>query len=163
MDSPNPSKQNEVWSGVNSKVDLKNRIPEIVKEISTKCDFVPNKLLSTSSWWSENTGVGAFHFNGKFNGMPVVLKVQGVKPTTSETFMIESFAKQNSSNVIRPPQIFAKFPWNEKVGYEAFILEDVGTDLVVHIPATKDQISNFLTSITNTGKTAEIHLGWKNQ
>lgn len=143
MDSPNPSKQNEVWSGVNSKVDLKNRIPEIVKEISTKCDFVPNKLLSTSSWWSENTGVGAFHFNGKFNGMPVVLKVQGVKPTTSETFMIESFAKQNSSNVIRPPQIFAKFPWNEKVGYEAFILEDVGTDLVVHIPATKDQISNF--------------------
>ena len=136
-------KQNEVWTGINGKIDLKKRIPKIVKEVSSKSDFVPNKLLSTSSWWSESTGVGAFHFAGKFHGKPVVLKVQGVKPTTSEIFMIESFAKQNTSNIVRTPKIFAKFPWSQSDGYEAFILEDVGTNLVVNSPTTEKEISNF--------------------
>lgn len=137
------NKQNNVWEGVKIGIDLQGRIPQIVSEISKKCNFIPDKLLSTSSWWSENTGIGAFHFKGKFDGEPAVLKVQGVKPTTSEVFMIESFANQNKSGVIRPPKIFAKFPWNENEAYEAFILEDVGTNLVVNNPTTKAEISSF--------------------
>lgn len=141
--SSKKSAQNDVWSGVNSGVDLKKRIPQIVEEVSKKCAFVPNKLLSTSSWWSESTGVGAFHFEGEFDGKKCVLKVQGVKPATSEIEMVESFEAQNKSKFIRPPHIYAKFRWNEENGYEAFVLEDVGTSLVVKKPATKEQIEEF--------------------
>src|SRR3989344_5981790 len=101
-----PKKQNEVWSGLNSGADLKERIPQIVDEISKKCAFVPDKILSTSSWWNQSTGVGAFHFSGKFNGKSSALKVQGVKPATSEVYMINSFAKQNKSKIIRPPNVY---------------------------------------------------------
>lgn len=119
------AQQNEVWKGIFSGVDLKEKIPQIVKELSEKTGFIPNKLLNTSSWWNESTGVGAFHLNGKFEGNSAVLKIQGVKPTTSEVFMIESFKNQNESRIVRPPKIYANFPWDDEKGYEAFVLEDV--------------------------------------
>lgn len=136
-------KQNEVWSGLKAKIDLKQRIPQIVIEVSQKCDFIPNKILSTSSWWSESTGVGAFHFSGKFEGKSAILKVQGVKPATSEVYMINSFVKQNKSKIIRPPYVYASFPWDEEKKYEAFILEDVGKKLVAKVPTTKKEVDDF--------------------
>lgn len=137
------SKQNEVWSGINSGVNLKDKIPEIVLEISKVSSFVPNQLVSTSSWWNQSTGIGAFHFSGKFDGKDVVLKVQGVKPNTSEILMIDSFAKQNKSNIIRPPHIYARFPWDEAKGYEAFILEDVGNNLLITVPTDINEVNHF--------------------
>lgn len=142
-DSGKKSRQNEVWSGMNSGVDLRDKIPQIVREVAARSAFIPDKLLSTSSWWSESTGVGAFHFNGSFEGKPTVLKVQGVKPATSEVFMIESFEAQNKSRVIRPPLVYAKFPWDDKNGYEAFVLEDVGNNLVADLQPTPSQIDDF--------------------
>lgn len=138
-----PKKQNEVWSGLNSGVDLKTRIPQIVDEISKKCAFVPDQILSTSSWWNQSAGVGAFHFSGKFEDKPAALKVQGVKPATSEVYMINSFAGQNKSKIIRPPYVYASFQWDEEEKYEAFILEDVGKKLVVNVPTTKTEVDNF--------------------
>jgi hypothetical protein len=62
---------------------------------------------------------------GVFEDRPVVLKIQGVKPDVSEIFMIEQFAGQNRSKIIRPPEIFATLPWNERRQYEALIMEHV--------------------------------------
>lgn len=137
------AQQNEVWKGIFSGVDLKEKIPQIVKELSEKTGFIPDKLLSTSSWWNESTGVGAFHLNGKFEGNSAVLKIQGVKPQTSEVFMIESFKNQNESEIVRPPIVYASFPWDEEKGYEAFVLEDVGTNLVVSPPTDEVAVENF--------------------
>ena len=137
------AKQNEVWKGIFSGVDLKEKIPQIVEDLSKKTGFIPDKLLSTSSWWNESTGVGAFHLNGKFENNPSVLKIQGVKPQTSEVFMIESFKDQNESKIIRPPIVYASFPWDDEKGYEAFILEDVGTNLVVSPPTDEASVENF--------------------
>lgn len=136
-------KQNEVWTGLNNGVDLKERIPQIVDEISKRCPFIPDQILSTSSWWNQSTGVGAFHFSGKFEGKPAVLKVQGVKPSTSEVYMINSFAKQNKSKIIRAPYIYTSFPWDDDKKYEAFILEDTGNKLVINVPTTKDEVVKF--------------------
>jgi hypothetical protein len=136
-------KQNEVWTGLNSGINLKEKIPQIVGEITKKCAFIPDRLLSTSSWWNQSTGVGAFHFSGKFDGKPAALKVQGVKPSTSEIYMINSFAKQNRSKIIRPPHVYASFPWDEEKKYEAFILEDVGKNLIVKVPTDKMEVDNF--------------------
>lgn len=140
---PYMAKQNEIWKGVFSGVDLKEKIPQIVKELSEKTSFISDKLLSTSSWWSESTGIGAFHFNGMFEGNKAILKIQGVKPITSEVFMINSFAKQNKSKIIRPPYVYASFPWDDKKGYEAFVLEDVGTNLVVSPPTNEESVKKF--------------------
>lgn len=137
------AKQNEVSKGTSSGVNLKERIPEIIDEVSKKSGFVPNKLISTSSWWNKSTGVGAFHLNGKYKGNSAVLKIQGVKPATSEVFMIESFKNQNESEIVRPPKIYANFPWDEEKGYEAFILEDVGNDLVITPPTNKETVETF--------------------
>lgn len=137
------AKQNEVWKGVLNSIDLKERIPQITEELYKKTGFVPNKLLSTRSWWNESTGVGAFHLKGKFEGKSSVLKVQGVKPQTSEVFMIESFKKQSESKIVRPPIIYANFPWDDKKGYEAFIIEDVGNNLVVSLPTNDTDLESF--------------------
>ncbi|WKZ25443.1 MAG: hypothetical protein QY322_03595 [bacterium] len=137
------AKQNEVWKGIFSGVDLKKRIPQIVDEVSKKSGFAPDKLLSTSSWWSKSTGVGAFHIKGTFRNNLAILKIQGVKPTTSEVFMVEEFAKQNKSKVVRPPKVYANFPWDEEKGYEAFVLEDVGTNLVISPPTNEIAIDDF--------------------
>ncbi len=59
--------------------------------------------------------------------------------------MIESFRKQNESSIIRPPKIYYQIPWDEKFGYEAYIMEDVGNNLVVKVPSTKEEIEEFFT------------------
>lgn len=137
------AKQNEVWKGVESGVDLNPKIPQIIDEVSKKTGFAPTEVLSKSSWWTESTGVGAFHLSGTFDGRPAVLKVQGVKPETSEVEMINAFAKQNKSKVVRPPLIYANFPYDDQKGYEAFILEDVGTNLVAAPPTTPQAVDEF--------------------
>lgn len=151
--------QNEVWSGMNSGVDLNSRIPQIVSEISTESDFIPNQILSTSSWWNKSTGVGAFHFSGKFKGKSAVLKVQGVRPTTSEIYMINSYDKQNKSKIVRPPKIYDSFPWDDAKGYEAFILEDVGSKLVIDVPTNLSQVETFF-EIYNEYRLNCINVPW---
>jgi|GEM_PF-2756919 len=135
--------QNEMSEGIFSGVNLKQRIPQIVEEISKKTGFKPDQILSESSWWNESTGVGAFHFNGKYKGKDVVLKVQGVKPETSEIKMIEGFSDQNTSKVIRPPHLYYTLPWNDEKQYEAYILENVGLTTVVGLPTNEKQVAEF--------------------
>jgi hypothetical protein len=97
--------QNAVSDGYFEKTDLSKKIEEIVKDISSLSGFKPLGLLSKSSWWGSKE-IGAFHYSGTYQGENAVLKIQGIKPNTSEIFMIKSFEKQNLSKIIRPPKIF---------------------------------------------------------
>ena len=106
--------QNEMASGVFSGVDLTKRIKQITKSVAKETGFTPEKLINKSAWWSESTGIGAFHYSGKFEGKRAILKVQGVKPKMSEIDMIEFFAAQNKSKIIRPPKLYATLRWNDE-------------------------------------------------
>ena len=74
--------------------DLQDREKEVLEAVSRKLNFIPKKLIDRSNWWSSKE-IGAFRYEGEFKGRKAVLKIQGVKPATSEIYMIQSFSKDN--------------------------------------------------------------------
>lgn len=134
--------QNLISENVFKESDLAEREREVVGEISQETGFRPLKLLGRSSWWGSKH-IGAFHYSGEFEGKPATLKVQGVKPTTSEIYMIESFAAQNKSKVIRPPLLYKTLPWDKNKRYEALVMESVGKTKVISVPTNRDEINRF--------------------
>lgn len=134
--------QDLVSGGFFRATDLDKRIEEIVSDVALETGFKPERLLGKSSWWGSKK-IGAFHHLGEFEGKRCVLKVQGVKLATSEIYMIEEFARQNKSKIIRPPFLYATLPWDEKRGYEALIMEDVGNERVVHIPTNEGEVDLY--------------------
>lgn len=71
-----------------------------------------------------------------------MLKIQGVKTTVSEIYMINAFAKANKSKLIRPPRLYAYLPWSDKKRYEALVLEPV-EERVVNSPTNEKELDNF--------------------
>ena len=83
---------------------------------------MPDKLVSRSAWWGSSE-IGAFHYAGEFEGKKAVIKIQGVKPSLSEIYMIDSFTQTNESKIIRPPYLYTHLPWDDQKRYEALVLE----------------------------------------
>lgn len=134
--------QNEISLKFLEGSDLAEREEQVLKDASERTGFVPTKLISRSSWWTSKE-IGAFHYEGNFQRKKALLKVQGVKPTTSEIYMIESFARTNKSKVLRPPHLYATLPWDEEKRYEALIIEHVDEEPVVHLPVNQSEIDRF--------------------
>ena len=135
-------KENEISEGYFRNPDLGKKEQEILDDVSARSGFIPKDLLGRSSWWGSSE-IGAFHYEGTFEGKEAVLKVQGVKPNISEIYMIKSFARENKSRVIRPPHLYFSLPWNEERKYEALILEFIDGPKVIQTPATEEQIKRF--------------------
>lgn len=107
-----------------SGADMSAKEKEILADIISRTGFKPKKVIWRSSYWG-TAQIGAVHYQGTFKGEPSVLKIQGVKPEISEIYMVEQFAAQNRSQVIRPPKLFATILWDEAKHYEALIMEHV--------------------------------------
>jgi len=134
--------QNLVSSGYFQKPDLNERVDEIISEIAKETSFKPIRLLGKSGWWGSKT-IGAFHYKGKFNDKNCILKVQGTKLPISEVYNIESFAKQNKSNLVRPPHLYKTISWSDKKRYEALIMEDVGNKKIISVPTNNKEVDLF--------------------
>lgn len=135
-------KQNEISLKFLEGSDLQDREKEVLSDASKRLGFEPKELLQRSSWWTSKE-IGAIHYIGLYKGKESVLKIQGVKPETSEIYMIESFAKANKSKVIRPPYLYASLPWNNEIRYEALVLEVIKGKRFVSTPATEEEIDKF--------------------
>ncbi len=122
--------------------DLQDREKEVSEDASKKLGFTPTKLMDKSSWWTSKE-IGAFRYEGKFKGKKAVLKIQGVKPRTSEIYMIQSFSKANKSKILRPPLLYSYLSWNDERRYEALVLEFVLGKKIVNCPTNKDEIEKF--------------------
>ncbi len=94
---------------------------EIAQEVLKKTGFIPQSVLWRSTFFGAK--LGAFHYAGQFEDKQAVLKVQGVKPETSEAEMITAFQTHNRSKVIRPPLLYLHLPWDEQAGYEVLVME----------------------------------------
>lgn len=140
----NAKKQNEISHIYLQSSDLNTRKQQVLLDASNKLKFIPSKFKSESTWWGSSE-IGAFTVTGFYNNAPAVLKIQGVKPTTNEAFMIKQFEKTNKSKLVRPPYIYAHLPWDQILKYEALILEPVDKK-VLQTPATKDQLSIFFSA-----------------
>ncbi|MEK7518050.1 MAG: hypothetical protein AAB583_05905 [Patescibacteria group bacterium] len=81
--------------------DLADREKEVLKDASERTGFIPEKLMDKSRWWTSSI-IGAFRYVGKYKGKKTVLKIQGVRPNTSEIYMINAFQKANKSKILRP-------------------------------------------------------------
>ena len=99
-------RQNEISHIYLRGSDLAQRKREVLKDASEKLGFVPDKITEESNWWGSKE-IGAFFCSGIYKNKPAILKIQGVKPTVSEIYMIKSFAKTNKSKLIRPPLLYA--------------------------------------------------------
>jgi len=97
---------------------------EALTKITQQCDFISQQVIGKSSWWGSKK-IGAIRYQGIYQGKPAILKIQGVKPEISEIYMIKSFAQNNQSQIIRPPQLYFTIPWTEKNKFEALIMEYV--------------------------------------
>jgi len=134
--------QGEISYGYLRGSDLGERVQEILEDASERTGFVQTQLISRSSWWGSSE-IGAFHYAGTFDGEKAALKIQGIKPSISEIYMIESFAETNKSTVIRPPYLYTSLPWDEKKRYEALVLEFIDGQRVIQTPTTEVQVKRF--------------------
>lgn len=122
--------------------DLATREDEVLKDASQKLNFSPKILVGRSHWWGSSE-IGAFHYQGTYQGKPAILKIQGVKPTTSEIFMIQQFEKKNQSKIIRPPHLYAYLEWDDQIRYEALVLEHVDGKRIVNLPTNIGEVTRF--------------------
>ena len=118
----NQKVQNEISHIYLQGSDLANRKQKVLQDASKKLGFKAKGISGTSNWWGSKE-IGAFFAEGIYNNLPAVLKIQGVKPTISEIYMIHSFTKTNKSKLVRPPLLYACLQWDEEKRYEALILE----------------------------------------
>lgn len=122
--------------------DLQKRENEVLKDASKRLNFIPEKLLDRSSWWGSKE-IGAFRYIGQFQGKRVILKIQGVKPLTSEIYMIKAFSDANQSKILRPPLLYSYLCWDDEKRYEALVLELVDGKPIVNYPANKSELEQF--------------------
>lgn len=123
-------------------VFLQDREEKVLKDASERLGFKPTKLIDKSSWWNSEI-IGALIYEGKFKGKKAVLKIQGVKPTTSEIYMIQSFSKANRSKILRPPLLYSYLPWDDEKMYEALVLEFVSGKKIVNSPTNENELEEF--------------------
>lgn len=138
----NKIKQNEISHHFLRGSDLRERERVVLEDAAQRTGFLPEKLLSRSSWWT-STEIGAFHYKGEYEEKKAVLKVQGVKPAISEVRMITSFAKINRSSIIRPPHLYASLLWDDEKRYEALVLEYLEDSKAVQSPTNEEQCKRF--------------------
>jgi len=136
--------QNKISHLFLAESDLGSREQKVLKDVSEKLGFIPEKLLDRSPWWTSKE-IGAFRYLGKFDGKKVILKIQGVKPTTSEIYMIQAFSKANQSKILRPPLLYSYLPWNDEKRYEALILEFIDGKPIVNSPTNEKELTEFFT------------------
>src|SRR3989344_4771081 len=122
--------------------DLAEREKEILADVSKRTGFAPKKLMDRSSWWTSEE-IGAFRYVGEYRGKKAVLKIQGVKPNTSEIYMIKSFQKANKSKILRPPHLYYFLPWDDEKRYEALILEFINGEKIVNCPTNGKELDEF--------------------
>lgn len=134
--------QNEISLKFLEGSDLLEREEQVLKDACEKTGFIPTKLVKRISWWTSKE-IGAFHYLGNYKGKKAILKIQGIKPTTSEIYMIESFAKINKSKILRPPHLYASLPWDEELRCEALIMEHAGKNFIVNTPTNKNELEKF--------------------
>jgi len=124
--------------------DMSSRESEVLRDIIARTNFLPKGVLWRSDYYGTGK-LGAIHYLGKFKDKKAVLKIQGVKPETSEIEMIRAFSGQNESLVIRAPRLFESLAWNEKLGYEALIMEHIEGEKIIKSGSlqTQDKVGEF--------------------
>jgi hypothetical protein len=134
--------QNEVGGKFLEGSDLAKREKEVLQDASKKLNFNPQTLVGRSHWWGSDE-IGAFHYQGTYHDKPAILKIQGVKPTTSEIYMIQEFTKMNHSKIVRPPHLYAFLNWDDEHRYEALVLENIEGNRIVNLPTNSHEVNNF--------------------
>jgi hypothetical protein len=141
------SGENRLGASFRGGSDLQEREPAILTTVEQNLGFHPAELMGRSSWWGSEA-VGAFMYAGRFNDQDAVLKVQGIKPETSEIDMLRSFAAQQSA-LVRPPRLLAAKSWNEKDRYEALIIEKVSGPKLISRPTIASEVREFFRMFRN--------------
>ncbi len=138
------NRQNELSETYKLGVDIRERETELVGVARDELGFTPksNGLLGYSTWWNSQRA-GAFRYAGHYEGRAAILKVQGVKPDVSEITALEGFKNSNHSQLVRPPELFARLPWDDTRQFEALVVESIDTGKLISYPTSAAEVGKF--------------------
>lgn len=138
--------QNDITAMRELGIDLSTRWRGLLPNVLQETNFRPDwERVRQSQWW--RTGkIGAVSIHGTFEGKkPAILKLQGVKPKTSEVDQIHQFDAQNKSKIIRSPRVYKHLPWNKDLQLEAIVFEEIvnARSSIAKHPAPQDQLDLY--------------------
>ena len=77
------------------------------------------------------------------------MKVQGVEPTASEIEALEAVNAAASNAAMRAPFLYTSQRWDSNKGFEALIVERIGSGKLIHLPTTKAEVQKFFDLYAN--------------
>jgi len=123
-----------------SAESLKDRA---LAKIKADTGFEDEKLIFCGQIYQPDK-VGSLIYQGKYQGKPAVLKIQGMPLAINEIDIIEAFNRQNKSHTIRLPEIYRSSQWNKDDGYNFLIMESVSRRHIYRPPlATPEEREEF--------------------
>lgn len=123
--------------------DFSKREKEVLEKVVNQTGFIPHKLIYKGIIFDPDK-VGSIIYKGIYKGKTAILKLQGLFPDTDESDIMQAFAKQNKSKIIRLPKLYAFKKWNKKDGFGYVVTEYIDAPKIYEIPfATGKQMQLF--------------------
>ena len=123
--------------------DFAQRIPRILEDVCRETGFAPQNEIFRGYVYDRDK-VGSVIYRGRWQGKDAALKLQGLKLETDEVSILQGFAAQNRSKLVRVPDVFAHQPWDETRGYGYILSEFVDAAPIFEMPtASLEQIGDF--------------------
>lgn len=123
--------------------DFSQRAPAALAESCRETGFV-SEIEIFRGYIYDRQKVGSLIYRGTWKDRPAVLKLQGLKPETDEADMVQGFAAQNRSKLVRVPEVYAHQPWSEELGYGYLLSESIEGPPIFEMPNAKpEEIADF--------------------
>jgi len=134
---------NKITEKFFTQADFSRREKEVLTEVTQETGFQVEREIFRGFIYDRNK-VGSLIYRGTWQGKAAVLKLQGLRPEVDEEKMIRHFDAQNQSQLVRVPELYTHFSWNEKRGYGYLITEYIDAPKIYQIPfATSAQMQDF--------------------
>jgi len=135
--------QNNITGRYFSQGDFSLRADEVLDFVGRETGFIPEQEIFRGFIYDRRK-VGSLIYRGTWRGQPAVLKLQGLKPDLDEGAILEAFAAQNRSRLVRLPKAYVHVPWSDSLGCMYLISEYVDAPHIFEPPtATADQLADF--------------------
>lgn len=123
--------------------DRTDRYLSILEEIKIKTGFQEGEEIFRGKIY-DNDKIGSLIYKGIWQGMPAVLKIQGLELEVDEIDIISKFNLQNKSTKVRLATLSSGEKWNPEKGYGYLLLEYVEAPQIYTPPfAEREHIKEF--------------------
>lgn len=139
--------------------DFSQRADQALAAVTQKTGFQVEKEIARGTIYSR-TKVGSILYSGTYQGSPAVLKLQSLQPETDEATLIEQFAAQNTSQLVRGPKIFVHEPWQAARCYGFMIMEHLTAPRIFKMPFASEEEMHMFARFYQEYRTQAVTQPW---